>query len=66
MRCEPDWRRSKRVFNVFEVSTSARLEAIHEVRIDREVVDFTPSFDPADPHQFAVQFDRIDQDQTLL
>ena len=53
-------------FNVFAVSTSARLEAIHEVRIDREVVDFTPSFDPADPHQFAVQFDRIDQDQTLL
>ena len=53
-------------FNVFEVNTSARLEAIHEVRIDREVVDFTPSFDPTDPHQFAVQFDRIDQDQTLL
>ncbi|MCE2450470.1 MAG: gliding motility-associated C-terminal domain-containing protein [Candidatus Latescibacteria bacterium] len=53
-------------FNVFEVRTSARLEAIHEVRIDREVVAFTPSFDPADPHQFAVQFARIDQDQTLL
>ncbi len=53
-------------FNVLEVRTPARLEAIHEVRIDREVVDFTPSFDPADPHQFAVQFDRIDQDQTLL
>ena len=53
-------------FNVLEVRTPARLEAIHDVRIDREVVDFTPSFDPADPHQFAVQFDRIDQDQTLL
>lgn len=53
-------------FNVFELHTPARLEAIHEVRIDRAVVDFTPSFDPADPHQFAVQFARIDQDQTLL
>ena len=53
-------------FNVLEVHTPARLEAIHEVRIDRAVVHFTPSFDPADPHQFAVQFDRIDQDQTLL
>ena len=53
-------------FNVLEVRTPARLEAIHEVRIDREVVHFTPSFDPAAPHQFAVQFDRIDQDQTLL
>ena len=53
-------------FNVFEVRTSARLETIHEVRIDREVVDFIPSFDQADPHQFTVQFDRIDQDQTLL
>ena len=30
-------------FNVLEVRTPARLEAIHEVRIDREVVDFTPS-----------------------
>lgn len=53
-------------FNVLEVRTPARLEAIHEVRIDREVVHFTPSFDPAAPHQFAVQFGRIDQDQTLL
>ncbi len=53
-------------FNVLEVHTLAHLEAIHEVRIDRAVVDFTASFDPADPHQFAVQFDRINQDQTLL
>ena len=53
-------------FNVLEVRTHARLEAIHEVRIDRAVVDFTASLDPADPHLFAVQFDRIDQDQTLL
>ncbi len=53
-------------FNVLEVRTRARLEAVHEVRINREVVDFTLSFDSANPHQFAVQFDRIDQDQTLL
>ncbi len=53
-------------FNVLEVRTPARLEAVHEVRINREVVDFSLSFDPAAPHQFAVQFDRIDQDQTLL
>ena len=53
-------------FNVLEVRTPARLEAVHAVRIDREGVNFTPSFDPAAPHQFAVQFDRIDQDQTLL
>ncbi len=53
-------------FNVLAVRTPARLEAVHEVRIDREAVDFTPNFDPADPHQFAVQFARIDRDQTLL
>ncbi len=53
-------------FNALAVHTPARLEAIHEVRIDRQEVDFTPSFDPADPHHFAVQFARIDQDQTLL
>ena len=53
-------------FNVLEVRTHARLEAVHEVRVDRQAVDFASSFDPADPHRFAVQFARIDQDQTLL
>ena len=65
MRCGLDWRGAIG----FQCSRSAHARpsgAIHEVRIDREVVDFTPSFDLADPHQFAVQFDRIDQDQTLL
>ena len=66
MRCGPRLEAEQSGFNVLEVRTPARLEAVHAVRIDREGVNFTPSFDPAAPHQFAVQFDRIDQDQTLL
>ena len=53
-------------FNSLEVRTPARLEEVHAVRIDREEVDFSLEFDPADPHRFAVTFPRIDRDQTLL
>lgn len=53
-------------FNALEVRTPAQLEAIHAVRIDREEVDFSLEFDPADPHRFAVEFPPIVRDQTLL
>lgn len=53
-------------FNSLEVRTQARLEGINAVRIDRENVDFSLEFDPADPHRFSVTFPRIDRDQTLL
>jgi hypothetical protein len=53
-------------FNLLEIRTPAQLEAVTEVRIDREAVSFVPDFDPSDPHRLAVRFDRIDRDQTLL
>jgi hypothetical protein len=53
-------------FDRLELRTTARLEEISAVRIDRQEVDYSAVFDPEDPHQFSVNFPRVSRDQTLL
>ncbi len=53
-------------FDQLELRTAAQVEKISAVRIDRQEVDYSAALDPDDPHQFRVNFPRIDQDQTLL
>lgn len=61
-RLEPD----QSGFNSLEVRTAAQLEAVHSVRIDREIVAFERASDADDPHSFKINFPRIATDQTLL
>ncbi len=53
-------------FDRLELRTTARLEEISAVRIDRQEVDYSAVFDPEDPHYFSVNFPRVSRDQTLL
>ena len=53
-------------FDRLELRTTARLEEISAVRIDRQEVDYRAVFDPEDPHHFSVNFPRVSRDQTLL
>lgn len=53
-------------FDRLELRTTARVEKIAAVRIDRQEVDFSALLDPEDPHHFSVNFPRVVQDQTLL